>query len=42
MSDEELTELILLEEDEILHAYISPAMDYYCRFFYKEPMSQEK
>lgn len=42
MSDEELTELILLEEDEILHAYISPAMDYYCRFFYKEPMRQEK
>ncbi|CAH2065672.1 unnamed protein product, partial [Thlaspi arvense] len=34
--------LILMEEDEILQAYLSHAMDYYCKFFCKEPINQEK
>ncbi|CAH2078911.1 unnamed protein product [Thlaspi arvense] len=42
LSDKKLTELILMEEDEILQAYLSPAMDYYCKFFCKEPINQEK
>ncbi|CAH2060225.1 unnamed protein product [Thlaspi arvense] len=42
LSDEEITELLLLEEDEILHTHITPLLKYYGKFFCKEPMNQKR
>ena len=41
MSDEEIAKLILLEEAEILDTHISPLMEYYGKFFCKEPVTQD-
>ncbi|XP_010463088.1 PREDICTED: uncharacterized protein LOC104743739 [Camelina sativa] len=40
--DEEIAELILLEEAEILETDISPLMEYYGKFFCKEPETQDR
>lgn len=41
LSDEEIAELTLLEEAEILETHISPLMEYYGKFFCKEPATQD-
>ncbi|CAH2060595.1 unnamed protein product [Thlaspi arvense] len=42
LSDEEITKLLLLEDDEILHTHISPLLKYYGKFFCKEPMNKKR
>lgn len=41
LTDEELAELMLLEEEDFLQSYMQPMMNYYGIYFCKNPMNRE-
>lgn len=42
LDDEEITKLMLLKEEETVEACISPMLQYYTRYFYKQPMTLDR